>query len=414
MDQMLETSTRRIVCHHRSMVEAFKGYTMSVSVVPEGLVWFAPEEHHLIPRVNTLAVHCMILGEDAWGLVRMFSNLHMPNLGKTLDISLAVAPYLEGNLQMVRDSLDLFFNEPGVQENLLSQFRKKLRGVQTLQIAGIDTSLATAIKEDIAKDEWTDPKAVLADLQATKQRGIDAFKAKELRLASKIWEEAINDIERIHQSSSWRSLTASDNTTFIDSLVEIYFQMCLNVTRVQLNGTEKPISGYPKSHSRFAHLEIAVHQIDRIANARTEDWWKEGYTWEPSEAQVAKLLFRHAMCFKADALLNDDPETMLRALTKLAVVAQYTPDDVAVRREVEFLEEEYTKRMMSMSLEEEEEEEEEEDDDDMLFFDEDDFGEYSDEDEEDEEEDEFADMPPLESVDREENEYADMPGSIPA
>ena len=411
MDEMMETSTRRIICHHRNPVEAFKGYTMSVSVVPEGLAWFEPEEHHLVAKANTMAMHCMILGEDCWGLLHTLSNLHMPNLGKALDISIAVAPYLKGKLPMVRGALKPFFNEPGTQENLLTPFRKKLRGIESIKITGVDRKLAAAAKEDMAKDEWTDAKSVLADIQATKQRGNDAFKRNELREASQIWEEAINDIERIHQSSSWCSLIKQQpDNKFIEDIVELYFMMCLNVTRVQLTGTESPIPGYPKTHNKHAYLALAEAQIDRVMNARKPDLWKKDYTWEASEAQLAKLLFRQAMWMKADSRLNGDLERMMDAMKQLALVAQFVPDDVAVRREMESLEAEYAARLVMMGPREVSRKRyyDNSDDQDRLFwgdsFDDDDddddygFDGYIDDDEEEEEEEE----------DEDEDLYADM------
>ncbi|KAL1599883.1 hypothetical protein SLS60_007688 [Paraconiothyrium brasiliense] len=404
LDHMLETSTRRVICHRPDAVEAFKGFTMAVSVTPEGLAWFKPEDHFLVAKANKAAMHCMILGEDCAGLVRTLSNVHMPNLGKTLDISVAVAPYLDDRSLMEKESLQPFFNEEGTQENLLAPFREKLRGVENIKITGVEASLASAVKEDIAKDEWTDPQVVLSDLQTAKQRGNDLFKAKELRKASQTWEEAVNDIERIHQSSSWKGLCVKGQTTFIDAVVELYFLMCLNITHVQLTGIEKPIRGYPRTHDAYVYLSLAEQQIDRVMNARQSDLWRKDYVWQPSEVQLAKFMFRWAMCMKAGSLLNDEPRGMLDALRTLEMAKEIVPDDAAIQREAEKVELEYERMVAYMTQEELElsgvisgidSDEEDEDEDD-------DWGD----------DDEFDDMPALMRQDESDDDYSDMPDLV--
>ncbi|KAF2450370.1 hypothetical protein P171DRAFT_426764 [Karstenula rhodostoma CBS 690.94] len=389
LNHMLETSTRRVICHHEPAVEAFKGYTMAVSVVPEGLAWFNPDDHHLVTTANKKAVHCMILGEDCAGLIRTLGNVHMPNLGKTLDISIVVAPCLESNSSKQRQLLEPFFNEPGTQEKLLAPFRAKLRGVENIKITGVEPSLASAVKEDIAQDEWIDAQTVLSDLRAVKQSGNDYFKANELRAASQTWEEAVNDIERIHQSSSWKNLCVQGDTAFIDAVVELYFLMCLNITHVQLSGIEKPIRGYPRTHHAHIYLSLAEQQIDRVMNSRQPNWWKQDYAWEPSDAQLAKLLFRQAMCRKADSLLNGEPVGMIEAIRTLELARQMVPEDVAIKREVEKMEFEYERMLLEADITPGE-----------LFegF----GGGYDYEDEEWEDEDEFDDMP----------DFSDMPGLV--
>jgi hypothetical protein len=383
LDHMLETSTRRVICHHQPAVEGFKGYTMAVSVVPEGLAWFKPEDHHLVTTANKMAVHCMILGEDCAGLIRTLGNVHMPNLGKTLDISIDVAPYLAVETPSKRELLGPFFSEAGTQEKLLAPFQEKLRGVENIKIIGVEPSLASAVQADIAKDEWTDPQTVLSDLRTAKQRGNDLFKAKELRTASQIWEEAVNDVERIHQSSSWQNLCVKGGNAFIDAVVELYFLTCLNITHVQLTGIERPIPGYPRTHDALVYLSLAEQQIDRVMNARHPDWWKKDYAWEPSDAQLAKLLFRQAMCRKADALLNREPMSMIDAIRHLELARQIMPGDAAIKREAEKMEVEYERMMMEIDHEDfagelDDDDEDEDDDWEDDYDDDDDDGEYDD------------------------------------
>ncbi|OAG01022.1 uncharacterized protein CC84DRAFT_1263082 [Paraphaeosphaeria sporulosa] len=401
LDHMLETSTRRVICHHLPAVEAFKGYTMSVSVVPEGLAWWSPEDHHLVTRANSMAVHCMILGEDCAGLIRTLGNVHMPNLNKTLNISIAVAPYLQQNSPEQRELLEPFFKEPGTQEKLLAPFRAKLRGVEDIKIIGVDPSLASAIKEEIAKDEWTDSQTVLFEIQTAKQRGNDLFKAKELRAASQTWEEAVNDIERMHQSSSWKNLCVKGDTAFVDAMVELYFLMCLNITHVQLTGIDKPIPGYPRTHDAHVYLSLAEQQIDRVMNARQPNWWRKDYVWEPSDAQLAKLFFRQAMCRKADALLNGEPICMVDAIRTLELARQIVPDDAAIKREAESMEHEYERMLF----------EAERDVTPAQLFGE--FGgDYEDEEDGFEDEDDFDDMPELLRHDESDEDFSDMPDTV--
>lgn len=412
LNHMLETSTRRIICHHQPAVGAFKGYTMSVAVVPDGIAWWCAEDRHLIRRANETSVQCMILGDDCAGLVRTLGNVHMPNLDKRLDISIAVAPYLQQHSPEHVELLEPFFNEPGTQERLLASFRAKLRGIENVKITGVEESLASAVKEEMAQDEWTDAQAVLAELQTAKQRGNDFFKAKELRAASQAWEEAVNDIERMHQSSSWKTLVTKGDISFVNAMVELYFLMCLNITHVQLTGIDRPIRGYPSAHNSPVYLSLAEQQIERVVNARKPNWWKKDHTWEPSDAQLAKLLFRQAMCEKADAVMNREPNIMVDAINTLDMARQIVPDDAAIKRERERMYSEYERmlfeaeRDMRASSEllgefvhdwEADEEEEWEDE----WDEEDDF-----------EEGDFDDMPGLIRPDESDGDYANMPALV--
>jgi hypothetical protein len=400
LDHMLETSTRRVVCHHQPAVEGFKGYTMAVSVVPEGLAWFEPEDHHLVTIANKIAVHCMILGEDCAGLIKTLSNVHMPNRGKTLDISIDVAPYLAVESSSRRQLLGPFFQETRTQERLLAPFQKKLRGVENIKITGVGPSLTRAVQAEIAKDEWTDPQTVLSDLRNAKQRGNDLFKAKELRAASQMWEETVNDIERVHQSSSWQGLCVKGDGAFIDAVVELYFLTCLNITHVQLLGTEQPIRGYPRTHDAQVYLSLAEQQIDRIMIARHPDWWRKDYVWEPSDTQLAKLIFRQAMCRKADALLNGEPTSMMDAIRHLELARQLLPGDAAIRREAERTEIEYERMVLEIGGGDSAGELDEDED------------EYDDWDDDEDDEDDYDDMPGLLMQDSPDGDYSDMPGLV--
>lgn len=410
LDRMLETCWR-VICHHQPAVEAFKGYTMAVSVVPDGVAWSSLEAYHLSMRASKITAHCIVLGEDCAGLITMLSSAHMPTVGKILNFSIAVAPYLEQNSAKQRELLEPFFNEQGTQEKLLAPVREKLRGVENIEITGVEASLVSAVKGDVAQDEWTDSQSVLSDLRSAKQAGNDYFKAKELRAASQTWQQAVNAIDRIHLSSSWKGLCVKGDTPFIDAVVELYFLMCLNITHVELTGIDKPIPGYPRTHSAHVYLSQAGKHIDKIVFARQPNWWKKDYAWEPSDAQLAKFLFRTAMCRKADALLNGDPIAMVDATRTLGLARQLMPGDAAIKREAEYMEQQYERMLFEaeqdltpgalefgIEYEYEEDDWEDEDEDEM--------------DEDDMDEDDFDDMPELLRPDESDGDYSDMPDLI--
>lgn len=329
----LREATRRIICDDEDRIKALEGCAMSVTIEPQDAMW----EPQMIAYSNSTVTHYMILGKDCRGLVDAIADRHIPNSGKTLDISVAVAPYLKTKTHMREELFETFFHETALQESLLKPFREGLHGVKGFKITGVDKSVAEAVCRQVFRDRWTHHEAVLQDLQSAKECGDDAFRTKDLFTASQTWETAIGDIEHIHKSSAWENLVVKGKTTFLDAIAELYFLLCLNVVHVQLMGIEKPIRGYQPLRSQEWHLNYAaMHMKLSNASSTPSQWWRQHH-WEPSDEQKAKYMFRRAMWLKAKAEIEYDYESMLDATKVLELLLIHAPDDPAVKREMDSL-----------------------------------------------------------------------------
>jgi hypothetical protein len=88
-----------------------------------------------------------------------------------------MAPVLDATrLNTLSPSFDDFFSEK-TQETLLAPFKAKLHSCKAVDITGhIDSSLAAAIRQDLTREKYSDPAAVLAPSRVlSRQRGWNAL-----------------------------------------------------------------------------------------------------------------------------------------------------------------------------------------------------------------------------------------------
>ncbi|KAF2650457.1 hypothetical protein K491DRAFT_782605 [Lophiostoma macrostomum CBS 122681] len=302
----LEKYTKRMICRDECMFYGFRGCALEVDVVLEGEGWYT-DVFQRTRDDNKYTKEAMILAEDVDGLLHTLEHLHAPRVGNTLAITLTVAPGMQTNLASSKEDVQPYFSTD-FQETLLRPFRNRLRGVQSVKVCGVDKQLAKAVQADIAQNKWTEHIKVLADLQAGKGRG--------------------------NELTSWPGLCADGGKPFVDSIAELFLQFCLNVVHVQLLGVDKPVPGYPAMHPVSQFLEHAQAQFERIMDAEQEDFWTEGYVWKRSDAQNAKLKFRHGLLYKAWGKRDQNITAMFTASMKMTEAASLAPHDTAIKTQL--------------------------------------------------------------------------------
>jgi hypothetical protein len=127
-----------------------------------------------------------------------------------------MAPILDATrLNTLSLLFDDFFSKK-TQETLLAPFRANLHDCKTVEITGhIDSSLAAAVCQDMTREKYADPAAVLAEFSAAKEDGTRSFRERKNDEAAMRWMDAVFDIDKIHESSSWSSLIRRGGEDFV-------------------------------------------------------------------------------------------------------------------------------------------------------------------------------------------------------
>jgi hypothetical protein len=104
--------------------------------------------------------------------------------------------------------------------------------------------LVQALRDDIAKDECTNPVELVSEVKATKQRGQGMFQEGKYKPAYAIWQEATYIIDRLHYSTSWPILTERGGQPFITDVAHLQFLLHLNLAQAALKAWD-PMYSHP-------------------------------------------------------------------------------------------------------------------------------------------------------------------------
>jgi hypothetical protein len=122
-----------------------------------------------------------------------------------------------------------FFTEV-TQKTLLAPFRSHFRGYTSVKVIGhIDKALAATTCEEIQQYRWSDPRTILSDFAAAKEKGSELYRQRNVELASEFWLETTMDYVKMHSSSAWLELVARGGEPFVSALAELHFLTCLNL-----------------------------------------------------------------------------------------------------------------------------------------------------------------------------------------
>jgi hypothetical protein len=129
-------------------------------------------------------------------------DAHRPGYSEDLQISINLAPILSAPQLLTPTSpMRNFFSET-TQKTLLAPFRTLLRGYKGVKIHGyVHKAIATAVREDMETDRWSDYERVLADFAAVKEEGSRLFQQKRAEEGCLMWQDAAVDIDKIVESS---------------------------------------------------------------------------------------------------------------------------------------------------------------------------------------------------------------------
>ncbi|KAF1844857.1 uncharacterized protein K460DRAFT_286700 [Cucurbitaria berberidis CBS 394.84] len=312
----------RVITENKALVERFKGYVLAVHLgrkTPSQV----PEDHESAPLLK--ACNLMILHRDMEKFCEALTDgdAHTPGFSECIQISITVAPVLnEMPRERYTPSLEEFFSEK-TQETLVAPFRKILRGYNAVTLNGhIADDLAKAVREDMGQEKWSDPRSVLEELLAAKQNGSRLFQERKFEEACLCWQDAVVDIEKIIQSSSWVTLVRRGGEPFFSQLAELYFLMRLNIAHIEIFAMQKPGNIY------FACL-MAEDALKSATRSLKKGFWARGYKYQPSIKHLAKLWYRYALFLR----LQGEPGTEEQALMHINKALRLQPDDAAILKE---------------------------------------------------------------------------------
>jgi hypothetical protein len=134
------------------------------------------------------------------------------------------------------------------------------------------------------------------------------------------WMDAVVDIDKIHDSSSWSCLIRRGGEDFVSQLAPLYFIMRLNVAHIQISKMHE--SPYFSGMLAEDALKSAVRSVKK-------GFWLSEYRYVPSTPHMTKLRYRYAIFFR----LQGHPKDANRALTYIDSALRLAPGDAAIIKE---------------------------------------------------------------------------------
>jgi hypothetical protein len=312
-----------IVSWDENKVKSFNGYVLAVDIgcarslqIPQNM----PNADLLNPCT------LMILHRDMEVFCNAFTDgdARVRSFSKNVQISMVVAPILsELRLTRYSPSFEDYFSKT-TQKTLLAPFRTILRGYKAVQIQGrVDHDLAIAVQEDINRDRWSDPEAVLADFAASKDTGLKLFQQRKADDGCLVWQDAALDIDKMVQSSSWPSLVKRGGQRFVSHIAEMYFLVRLNIAHVQIFNVQRP-----DKNPYFAGI-MAEDALNSAIQSLRSNYWMEGYRHRPLVQHLVKLRYRFALFLRLQA----EPGTADRAWRFIEGAMRLQPGNSAIAKE---------------------------------------------------------------------------------
>ncbi|KAF1942251.1 hypothetical protein EJ02DRAFT_178677 [Clathrospora elynae] len=214
-----------------------------------------------------------------------------------------------------------------VQERLLNPVATLLRGIPNLSISGpVDTTLAEAVKHEIAGPRWTDPDATLEEIGMGVDVGKRQWQQDNIYAAAESWAYAMRTLERMRHSSSWIGLHKVGGEKFVNKTADLHFTLnLLHAQFLQADMSRHQVQGPLVQRNG----RIALHHLHKCETASARFAQHAAATWTPSNQQTAKMLFRHARCLR----LMKDSASRVKAVTLIEEAAALAPTDLAIRDE---------------------------------------------------------------------------------
>ncbi|KAH7348202.1 hypothetical protein BKA66DRAFT_601376 [Pyrenochaeta sp. MPI-SDFR-AT-0127] len=313
-----------VVCEDRLVVNRFTGCVLAVHLDSKSRLQ-VPGSHEDAPFMEpcTLIILHRDLSRFCQGL--MDGDILARGFSNDLQISITVAPIMEEmSRTRNRSSFEDFFSEK-TQKALLEPLRAQLRGYKAVKIHGyVDDDLLRAVHDEISQERWSDPDSILKEFTIAKQDGSRLFKERKNEEACLRWDDAVVDIDKIHDSTSWANLVRRGGETFTSQLADLYFLMRLNVAYIQLMSAQNPQSVY---------LEVAPTMAERTLNLAAKSlakgFWMVEYTYRPLIQHMAKLHYRYGIFYRWQA----NPARATLAFQHIDRALLLQPGDSAIIKE---------------------------------------------------------------------------------
>ncbi|KKY30145.1 hypothetical protein UCDDA912_g09939 [Diaporthe ampelina] len=297
--------------------DRFKGYVMTHSIEltcdrPED---FPGPKHDtdvdLVILRRDLDLFCEALAVRGTLMVKGFGNLTKHNLTIHDPFDSTLSPGFMGEKN---------------QHRLLQPYSRHLRGFSHFTVDGsVSASLAGSVKEAVAEENLPEPEEVVANFKRNKDLGNRYFRQKEFHKAAEAYTTGYIKVALIRNSNLWPQVAAKGGQSFLHSISETYYQVCLNCAQnilVFLRETSEADQTKIRYYCGKAdyHVKSAMAAGDNF----TTDW-------RPNLQQMAKLSFRAA---SIERVLG----SMDAAKSLIDIARQQAPSDPVIRREAEEIE----------------------------------------------------------------------------
>ncbi|KAJ0119371.1 hypothetical protein J7T55_013610 [Diaporthe amygdali] len=322
MRLLLATTSTPIVTGDAKRAGRFNGYVLDVRITSSSQGQLLP------PPGGCDPFEAMMLARDldklCEGLEDGGCEMFNTEFSKVLVMILIVGPVVLSSHQRTEykdfDLLAQHFSEK-TQQELLQPFGETLREVHSVQVSGrVSDNIARSTSEKIASIKYSSPQEVLDRQAARKEAGTQYFKKHDFVLSGKAWTKAIADIDTLRKGNQWSRLVHEGGQQFIDQLADLYFRLHLNLAHQCMS----IFITLPTEASAIANIFLTA-----TTRSLETGYWKEGFTWRPSDELRAKLHFRMARVFR----LQGDRNFAQRAMHEIDEALLLRPGDPAILKE---------------------------------------------------------------------------------
>ncbi len=335
-----------VVTEHEELAERFLGYVLEVDL---------PCNDPLLPtflKPKTL----MILHSDLeeYCEVLMAGDLDGPGFCENVEVAITIAPTLTNASSPMRSSPPGDYFTERTQLSLLAPFRKQFRGCKNVTIHGhISEGLSKAICDEMKLDQWLDQEAVLFGIRTAREQVSALFQQDKDEEGLNLCEKAVYHMKKIHSSSSWRKLVTAGGESFVSEIAETFFFLLLDSAEISILAKLKQVSDIWKTSSdgvddrilanqnetdsTYSKLTRAEGALEQAGIALMEDYWNDGYTYQPPPKHEAKLWYRNALVLRMQDY--PDSEAGMEALAFITRALEIQPDDPELLKELALIDE---------------------------------------------------------------------------
>jgi hypothetical protein len=215
------------------------------------------------------------------------------------------------------------------RENLVKPY-KTLQGFKDFEFTGIPTALAKAISKEVTSPiPKKTPSAVLAELEAMKTKGNDAWRNNSQGEANNFWCDAIHKIHTTLNGKAGKDLFAIGGVTFQQSIISLEFTLYSNIVQARLHKIRE-MKGYGAPPHIIFDLGERFFELLHVARICRFGWEDGiGEVWKPTALQMANLSFQEASACREIGRRD----LLERAKAAIADVLSALPDDRSVLEE---------------------------------------------------------------------------------